>query len=52
VFLKLFFEVGTTFISRNTSADHFTLFPLQSKFVILSLILMPVYFYFKMELIN
>jgi hypothetical protein len=33
VFLKLF-EVGTTFISQNSSADHLTLVPFESKFII------------------
>ena len=29
-----FFEVGTTFLSRNSSADHLTLVPFESKFII------------------
>jgi hypothetical protein len=29
-----FFEVGTTFVSQNSSADHRTLVPFESKFVI------------------
>jgi hypothetical protein len=29
-----FFEVGTTFISQNSSVDHFTLVPFESKFII------------------
>jgi hypothetical protein len=30
-----FFEVGTTFISQNNSADHLTLVPFKSKFLII-----------------
>jgi hypothetical protein len=29
-----FFEVGTTFLSQNSSADHLTLVPFESKFII------------------
>jgi hypothetical protein len=29
-----FFELGTTFISQNNSADHLTLVPFESKFII------------------
>jgi hypothetical protein len=29
-----FFEVGTTFMSQNSSADHLTLVPFESKYII------------------
>jgi hypothetical protein len=35
-FLK-FFEVGTTFISQNSSADNLALVPFESKFIIFSI---------------
>ena len=28
-----FFEVGTTFLSQDNSADHLTLIPFESKFI-------------------
>ena len=32
-FLKLYFEVGTTFLSQNSSTEHLTLVPYESKFI-------------------
>ena len=51
-FLK-FFEVGTSFLSQKSFADHLTLVPFGSKIIIsVAYFNIPVYLYFKVEWIN